>query len=157
MGGYEQSGLDEGFGPPVPKKKPEFTFAQIPDWITRNGLLVHMGKNDLKLLIYLCSVRYRLTGNSSRSRKTIYKMTGIPIRQISETSSRLEGMNVITKWRNGNRTFYNVRTKPPDEYDPTKIQQICIRKERTHIQRDEQGMFQRKDGQPNVTDFDVSD
>ena len=130
------------FGAPIKKEPPEFTFGQIPDWIVKNGLLIHMTGNDVKLLLYLCCARYRVTGNSSRSRKTISKFTGIPTRQVSVNSEKLKTMNVIKKWRNGNRTYYHVNLKAPENYDGSKTaESICSPKTRTHISRDEEGMF----------------
>jgi len=137
--------MGSDFGPPVKKPKPLFTFGQIPDWIVKNGVLRQMSKNDVKLLVYLCCVRYRVTGNSSRTRKTISNCTGIPLRQVSVHSGRLEMMGVIKKWRRGNRTVYNVRLKAPDNLNNSEPEQMIYdRKIRTHIPRDEEGMFINK-------------
>src|SRR5205823_3653722 len=108
--------------------------------------------NDTKVLVCLCCVVYAKAGNCRRSRTTLSKMTGIPIGQISVHTGNLQRLGIIKKWRNGNATYYTLCKYPPKNLDEIlNAPQISVQKTRTHIPRDELGMFKNDKDRTSFT------
>lgn len=77
--------------PPAPRRAPKPPFAKVPK-VGRGGLLPHLGRADLRVLIAICEH----LPDAFPSVPTIAKLSGLSTRAVNDARNRLKALGVLT-------------------------------------------------------------